>query len=58
MINSTKCIFCKKNMKSKLEMELRTCHNCVIITLMKRHGMTVKKPKAPIFINTKKFDKE
>jgi hypothetical protein len=56
MINSTKCIFCGKNMVSKLELELRSCHNCVIVSLMKRHGMTIKKPKVPIIVNTKKVN--
>ncbi len=54
MINITMCIFCGKNMSSKLELELRSCHNCVIVSLMKRHGMTIKRPKTPIIGNTKK----
>ncbi len=41
-------------MATKLELELRSCHNCVIVSLMKRHGMTIKRPKAPIIVNTKK----
>jgi hypothetical protein len=42
-------------MATKLELELRSCHNCVIVSLMKRHGMTIKRPKTPIIVNTKKI---
>ena len=54
MINSTKCIFCGKNMATKLELELRSCHNCVIVSLMKGLGMTIQKPKVTIILKTKK----
>jgi len=54
MINSTKCIFCGKNMATKLELELRSCHNCVIVSLMNRDGITIKRPKTPIIVNTNK----
>jgi hypothetical protein len=50
----SKCIFCGKQTVNKLELELRSCHNCVIVSLMKRHKMTIKRPKTPIIINTKR----
>jgi hypothetical protein len=52
-----KCVFCRKPINNKLEQHIKACNNCTVLLLMKRHNLTIKKPTAPITLNTKKNDK-
>ena len=52
----SKCLFCQKPMMNKLEQHIKACNNCTVLLLMKRHNLTIRKPKA-ITINTKKNEK-
>ena len=54
---ASKCIFCNKEMLNKLEQHIKACNNCTILLLMKKHSLKIKKPTAPIIINTKKNGK-
>jgi hypothetical protein len=52
-----KCVFCQKPMNNALEKHIKACNNCTVLLLMKKHNLTIRKPKA-ITLNTKKFNKE
>jgi len=54
---ASKCIFCNKEMNNKLEQHIKACNNCTVLLLMKKHNLTIRKPKAPITLNKKKYDK-
>ena len=53
----SKCIFCHKPMINKLEQHIKACSGCIVKLLMKKHNLTIKKPTAPITLNTKKNGK-
>lgn len=53
----SKCIFCHKPMINKLEQHIKACNMCIVKLLMKKHNLTIKKPTAPITLNTKKNGK-
>ena len=51
-----KCIFCLTPITNKLEQRIKSCNDCVIKLLMKRHNLKVKK-QAPVSFSMKKYDK-
>jgi len=51
-----KCIFCLSPITNKLEQHIKSCNNCTIKLLMKRHNLKVKK-QAPVSFSMKKYDK-
>ena len=51
-----KCIFCLRTITNKLEQRIKSCNDCVIKLLMKRHNLKVKK-QAPVNFSMKKYDK-
>ena len=51
---ASKCVFCNKEIHNKLEQHIKACNNCTVLLLMKKHNLTIRKPKA-ININTKKI---
>jgi DNA-directed RNA polymerase subunit RPC12/RpoP len=53
---ASKCVFCNKEIHNKLEQHIKACNNCTVLLLMKRHNLTIRKPKA-ITLNTKKNEK-
>lgn len=53
---ASKCIFCKKAIHNKLEQHIKACNNCTVLLLMKKHNLKIRKPTAPITINTKKIN--
>jgi DNA-directed RNA polymerase subunit RPC12/RpoP len=55
---ASKCVFCRKEINNKLEQHIKACNNCTVLLLMKRHNLTIKKPKAPINFSMKKYNKE
>ena len=44
-------------MINKLEQHIKACNQCIVNLLMKKHNLTIKKPTAPITLNTKKNGK-
>ena len=51
-----KCIFCLRQIVNKLEQHIKSCNDCVVKLLMKRHNLKVKK-QAPVSFSMKKYDK-
>jgi hypothetical protein len=51
-----KCIFCLTPISNKLELRIKSCSDCVVKLLMKRHNLKVKK-QAPVSFSMKKYDK-